>query len=351
MSKVVSKVVPDFVQGHIKLTNAIGIVALLILSAISLSVGVADFSWQGVWQSLLHFGLQVGSQDNGSGSSQDAMLLLISRLPRTLAIILTGMTLSVSGLILQVVLKNRFVEPSMVGATQSATLGLLLVSLFAPQWSPIAKMSISSLTALLGMGLFVLLIRRLPSRDYLLIPLVGIVYGGIITGIATFIGYQTEMLQTLAVWFYGDFSAVLAGRYELLWLTGGLTVLAYLLADKLNIVGLGDTIAMNLGVNQRTLIWLSMTMVAMMSAMVVVTVGAIPFVGLVVPNVVSRLYGDHMRQSLPTVALLGACAVLFCDILGRIMRYPFEIPVATIFGVLGAVVFLWLMLKPVRQTA
>ena len=324
-------------------TNGIGMLLLLLLSAVSLSVGVADFSWHGVWQSL------VPGASGVSSDSQDATLLLISRLPRTLAIILTGMALSVAGLILQVVLKNRFIEPSMIGATQSAALGLLFISLIAPQTSPLVKMSAASVAALLGMLVFVGLIRRLPTSDYLLVPLVGIVYGGILEGIATFIAYQTETLQLLNVWFYGDFSAVVIGRYELLWAGAILTAIAFILADKLNIIGLGDSIAINLGINQRPLVWLSVTMVAMMSALVVVTVGAIPFVGLVVPNIVSRIYGDRMRQSLPTVALLGACAVLACDIIGRSLRYPFEIPVATVFGVVGAGVFLWLMLRPVSQ--
>ena len=327
-------------------SNLIGVILLLMLSIVSMSVGVADFSWLTMWQD---FWQSLFGSVQSSVQSQDATLLLISRLPRTLAIILTGMALSVAGLILQVVLKNRFIEPSMIGATQSAALGLLFISLLAPQIPPLLKMSVASIAALLGMLLFVTLIRRLPTQDYLLVPLVGIVFGGILEGIATFIAYQTETLQMLSVWFYGDFSAVVIGRYELLWVGAILTALAFVLADQLNIIGMGDNIAINLGINQRPLVWLSVTMVAMMSALVVVTVGAIPFVGLVVPNIVSRLYGDRMRQSLPTVALLGACAVLLCDIIGRSLRYPFEIPVATIFGVIGAVVFLWLMLRPVRH--
>ena len=86
-------------------------------------------------------------------------------------------------------------------------------------------------------------------------------------------------------------------------------------------------------------------MVAMMSAVVVVTVGAIPFVGLVVPNIISGIMGDRLRATLPAVALLGASATLLCDIIGRSIRYPFEIPVATVFGVLGAGVFLYLLFR------
>ncbi len=313
-------------------TGSLIIMGLLVL--LSLSIGVADFSWSGILQSLI-------SQSGNTDSS----LMLVSRLPRTIAIILTGIAMAVAGMIIQVVLKNRFVEPSMVGATQSAALGLLVVSLLFPASALIVKMSVATLTAMLGMMLFMGLINRIPPTDFLMIPLIGIVFGGIIEAVTTFIAYQTESLQMLSVWQFGDFSSVLAGRYELLWLTGGLCIIAYIIADKLTIVGLGDNIALNLGVNKRQITWIGVGMLAMMSAVVVVTVGMIPFIGLVVPNIVSRIMGDKLRRSLPAVALLGASAVLLCDIIGRSIRYPFEVPVATIFGVVGTVVFLWLLLR------
>ncbi|TXD98417.1 iron chelate uptake ABC transporter family permease subunit [Psychrobacter frigidicola] len=318
-------------------TGSLIIMGLLVL--LSLSIGVADFSWSGIFHSLI----------NHSANS-DSSLMLVSRLPRTTAIILTGIAMAVAGMIIQVVLKNRFVEPSMVGATQSAALGLLVVSLFFPASALIIKMGVATIAAVFGMMLFMLLIHRIPPTDFLMIPLIGIVFGGIITAITTFIAYQTETLQMLSVWQFGDFSAVLAGRYELLWLTGGLCVIAYIIADKLTIIGLGDNIALNLGISKRHVTWIGVGMVAIMSAVVVVTVGVIPFIGLIVPNIVSRIMGDKLRRSLPAVALLGASAVLLCDIIGRSIRYPFEVPVATVFGVVGTVVFLWLLLRAPAQS-
>lgn len=314
--------------------NTASFVIMGMLVLLSLSIGVANFSWSGLLQSLINH-----------NANADSSLMLVSRLPRTIAIILTGIAMAVAGMIIQVVLKNRFVEPSMVGATQSAALGLLVVSLLFPASALIIKMSVATITAGLGMMLFMLLIQRIPPTDFLMIPLIGIVFGGIIDAATTFIAYQTETLQMLSVWQFGDFSSVLAGRYELLWLTGGLCVIAYIIADKLTIVGLGDNIALNLGISKRQVTWLGVGMVAMMSAVVVVTVGMIPFIGLVVPNIVSRIMGDKLRRSLPAVALLGASAVLLCDIIGRSIRYPFEVPVATVFGVVGTVVFLWLLLR------
>ena len=316
------------------LINTASLIVMGLLVLLSLSIGVADFSWSGIFHSLI----------NHSANS-DSSLMLVSRLPRTIAIILTGIAMAVAGMIIQVVLKNRFVEPSMVGATQSAALGLLVVSLFFPASALIIKMGVATIAAVFGMMLFMLLIHRIPPTDFLMIPLIGIVFGGIIDAITTFIAYQTETLQMLSVWQFGDFSSVLAGRYELLWFTGLLCIIAYIIADKLTIIGLGDNIALNLGISKRHVTWIGVGMVAMMSAVVVVTVGVIPFIGLIVPNIVSRIMGDKLRRSLPAVALLGASAVLLCDIIGRSIRYPFEVPVATVFGVVGTVIFLWLLLR------
>lgn len=310
-----------------RLVNLGSLFVMIALVVISLSVGVADFSWANFW------------------ADENWQIFAISRLPRTLAIILTGASMAICGMMMQVVLKNRFVEPSMIGATQSATLGLLMMMLYLPHVPIVIKILMATVCAMIGMGIFMKLIKYLPSTDFLLIPLVGIVFSGIIDAITTFVAYQTETLQALSVWRSGDFSAILAGRYEMLYLTGVLAFLAYILADKLTIVGLGDTIAKNLGVNREQMLWLSIAMVALISSVVVATVGVIPFVGLVVPNIISRLMGDRLRLTLPAVALLGSSAVLLCDIIGRVIRYPFEIPVTVVFGVLGAVVFLWLLLR------
>ncbi|CRZ20410.1 Iron-uptake system permease protein FeuB [Kingella kingae] len=302
----------------------------IVLFFASLSIGVANFSWANVFSGSLNDSTQV---------------MLISRLPRTFAILLTGASMGVAGMIMQILLKNRFVEPSMVGASQSAILGLLLMSLLLPSAALLTKMSVAAVAALLGMLLFMAMIRKLPPTAQLLVPLVGIIFGGVIESVYTFIAYETDMLQLISVWQSGDFSGVLLGRYELLWLTGALAVVAYLIADQLTIVGLGESVAVNLGINRNVILWAGLVIVALITSLVVVTVGNIPFIGLVVPNIVSRLLGDKLRASLPAVALLGAVLVLLCDIVGRVIVFPFEIPVATVFGVLGTVLFLGLLFR------
>jgi iron complex transport system permease protein len=273
-------------------------------------------------------------------------VMAISRIPRTVAIILTGSSMAVAGLIMQMIVANRFVEPMTAGSGSSSALGVLLVTFFMPAASIFTKMLIACLVALAGTAGFLMLVRRLPTHQPLLVPLVGIAYGGVIGAIVTFIGYQTDLLQYIEVWFNGEFSGILQGRYELLWLAGILTLLAYFVADQFAILGLGKNVSINLGLNYQQIVRLGLFIVSLITAMTVVTVGMIPFVGLVVPNIISRWLGDNLRQTLRVTALMGACLVLVSDLIGRLVRYPFEIPVGTIFGIVGAVIFLWILYMP-----
>lgn len=310
----------------------VNLLLLLVLIPVSMTIGVADFHWAEIFS-----------------SPEQTQLLVISRLPRTFAVLLVGATLSVAGMVLQIVLKNRFIEPSMIGASQSAAVGILLASLFFPASSLLFKMSFATLSALIGITVFMLLIRRLPAHQQLMLPLIGIIFGNIIEATTTFIAYETDSLQLLSVWFIGDFSGILAGRYELLWITAALAVAVYIMADQLSIAGLGKNISTNLGINYQQMTWFALIVVAMITAIVVVTVGQIPFIGLVVPNIVSRLAGDRLRKNLPTIVIFGANLVLFCDILGRVINAPYEIPISTLFGILGTVIFLFLLLRGKRH--
>lgn len=311
---------------------ALAAAGLGLLCLVSVAVGVGDLRVAGI----------------GRDAEAD-LLLFVSRLPRTAAVVLTGATMAVAGLVMQVIARNRFVEPTTAGTGESAALGLLLVTILAPTASLPAKMGVATLTALAGTAVFLAIVRRLPPTQPLLVPLVGLVYGGIIGAGVTFLGYETDLLQYIAVWTSGEFSGVLRGRYELLWIAGAVAVVAYVFADRFTIASLGREASVGLGVSYGAMVALGLGIVAMTTAMVVVTVGMIPFVGLVVPNLVSRAMGDNLRRTLPYVAVSGAGLVLACDILGRLIRYPYEIPVGTVFGVVGSAIFLWLLLAPPRR--
>ncbi|MFG6594858.1 ABC transporter permease [Sulfitobacter sp. 1A13368] len=307
---------------------------LVILSVASLFVGVIDLSWAALW------------------SDPAALeLLVVSRAPRTIAVVISGGALAVSGAIMQMLVRNRFVEPMTAGTGQGAALGILLVTLFAPGASIFVKMVLASLTALAAGAGFLAIVQRLPPTQPLLVALVGLIYGGILGAAVTFIAYQADLLQYVEIWMNGEFSGVLQGRYELLWLVALVAALTYLAADQFAIIGMGRTASINLGLNYGQTMVLGLLAISIVTALTVVTVGLIPFVGLVVPNIVARLAGDNLRRSLPLTAMTGASLVLLCDIFGRLIRYPYEIPVGTVFGVVGALLFLWLLHGPKRHVS
>jgi iron complex transport system permease protein len=158
-------------------------------------------------------------------------------------------------------------------------------------------------------------------------------------------------VASLLAWEMGDFSGVLRGRYELLWIGLVSAVVAYIVADRMTLAGMGKDFATNLGINHRAVVSLGLSIVAVVSAVVLVTVGMIPFLGLIVPNVVSLMIGDNMRRSVPWVAVGGAGIVLACDIAGRLIRFPYEIPISVVMGVVGSVVFLYLLLRTQKRAA
>ncbi|AEQ51171.1 ABC transporter permease [Pelagibacterium halotolerans] len=304
---------------------------VLALAGVSLFIGVSDVS--------------IASLISGANDGRATMILLLSRIPRTLAIILAGMGLAIAGMIMQMLARNRFVEPSTAGTTESAGLGMLVVLLFFPDIPLIGKMLVASVFALAGTALFLRILREIPLRSVLLVPLVGIMLGGIISSITTFFAYRFELLQSLGNWQSGDFSTVMSGRYELLWIAAGLTVIAWLAADRFTVAGMGEDFTTNLGLNHRNVMTLGLIIVSLVSATVVVTVGSIPFLGLIVPNVVSLMMGDNMRRSIPWIAVFGAGFVLACDIVGRLVRFPYEIPIGTVVGIVGSAIFLYLLLR------
>ncbi|HZY67013.1 MAG TPA: iron chelate uptake ABC transporter family permease subunit [Devosia sp.] len=309
--------------------------AVLALAAVSLFIGVSDVS--------------PGTLLSSAPEDRAVQVLLISRIPRTLALILAGSSMAIAGLIMQMLTRNRFVEPSTAGTVESAGLGILVATMLFPGIPVIGKMLVAAAFAVAGTALFLRLLRAVPLRSTLIVPLVGIMLGGIISAVSTFFAYRFDLLQTLGTWMMGDFSGVIRGRYELLWIAGALAGLAYLAADRFTVAGLGEDFTTNLGLNYRRVLALGLTVVALVTAVVVVTAGSIPFLGLIVPNLVSAVMGDNVRRSVPWIALTGSGMVLACDIIGRLIRFPYEIPIGTVFGVVGSALFLWLLLRRRHQ--
>src|SRR5699024_2715749 len=110
--------------------------------------------------------------------------------------------------------------------------------------------------------------------------------------------------------------------------------------NKLTALGLGKDMAKSLGLNYNLFVLIGLTCVSLTVSAIMITAGAIPFLGLIVPNIVSLFYGDNLKKSLPYTAILGAILILFCDIISRIIIYPFEVPIGLTIAIIGGISFI-----------
>lgn len=305
----------------------------MVISAASLFIGVLDVDLAGLW----------------SGNTEQWEVFIISRLPRLLAILCTGIGMSVAGLIMQQLCMNKFVSPTTGATISSAQFGILLALLFMPSSTLWGRAFFAFIFAILGTWIFVWFIQRIPFKDVVMVPLVGIMFGNVINGITNYLAYKYDMTQALSSWLVGHFSMVLQGRYEIVYLVVPLVFLAFLFANHFNIVGMGKDFSKNLGVHYNFILFMGLSIAAMITASVVVVVGSISYIGLIVPNVVAMFKGDKIRGTLADTALFGAIFVLVCDIIGRIAIAPFELPIELIIGIVGSIVFIGLLIYRLKH--
>lgn len=303
-------------------------VILLLLSVYSLFVGVLDMTVSGLLQ----------------GDTKQLEVLVLSRLPRLLAILCTGVGMSVSGLIMQQLCMNKFVSPTTGATISSAQFGILLALLFMPKSTLWGRAMFAFAAAVCGTWIFVWFIQRIQFKDVVMVPLIGIMFSNVIGGVTNFLAYKYEMTQALSSWLVGHFSMVIKGRYELVYLVLPLVILAFVFANHFNIVGMGKDFSKNLGVHYNRILFLGLTIAALITASVVVVVGSISYIGLIVPNLVAMFKGDKIRGTLVDTGLFGAVFVLVCDIIGRIVIAPYELPIELIIGILGSILFVLLLM-------
>lgn len=303
---------------------------LVCLSLSSLFIGVGNVS-------LAHL------INNDANAWQ---LFISSRIPRLLAILLAGGGLSIAGLIMQQISQNRFAAPSTSGTIECSMLGFVLSLVIFGNGD---QLWLIFATAMIGTLFFVQLIQRIQFKNAVFVPLIGIIFGNIIASMATFIAYKYDALQNLSGWAVANFANILAGNYELLYIALPVAIFSYLYATRISAAGMGKDFAINLGLNYQQVMTIGVALVSIMAATVVMIIGQLPFLGLIVPNLVNHFYGDNLRKNIPRTAVLGAILVLACDLVGRVLIFPYEIPISMVISLLGGSVFIFLVLKGMRH--
>ncbi|GHC42657.1 iron ABC transporter permease [Alcaligenes pakistanensis] len=303
------------------------VLLFLMLCSLSLLIGARQISWTQLW----------------SFSGDAWLTLTASRLPRLAALVLSGIGLSVCGVILQHIVRNKFVEPATSGGLDAAKLGILIALTLAPGSGTAGKLLFALLFCFGASLIFIAIVRRIRFKNTVLVPVIGLMYGGVLSAIAEFYAYHHQILQSMQGWMLGDFSKIVQGNYEIIYLILPIVLVTYLYAHRFTVLGMGEGMATSLGLNYSTTVALGLILVATTVSLTVITIGAIPFIGLVIPNLVALRYGDNLARTLPIVALGGACLLLACDILGRLIIYPFEVPIGLTAGGVGGLLFLFLI--------
>lgn len=305
------------------------LILLVVFGIISLFIGV----------------IRINLDDIFSLGTTQLEIVLLTRIPRLIAILLTGMSLSICGLIMQQLTQNKFVSPTTAGTMDCAKLGILISLIFFAGASFFTQALIASIFALLGSFIFIQILRKIKLKDVIFVPLIGLMFGGIINAITTFFAYALNYIQNIQGWLQGSMANVMQGNYELLYISLPLFILAYFLAHKITIAGMGEDLALNLGVSYNTILFSGLIIVSIITSMVIVSVGVIPFLGLIIPNLVAIYRGDNLKKNLIYIALCGALFLLVCDIISRLVIFPFEMPLSITTGVLGSLIFIFLLLK------
>lgn len=305
----------------------IGVLITLVLITASLLIGVYD---------IFH-------------ASDGLQMFFLTRVPRTISLVLAGAGMAMSGLVMQLITQNRFVEPTTVGTTEWAGLGLLFVLIITPAAPIWLKMLLAIGFAFAGTLVFFAFLQRVTLRSSVIVPIVGMMLGSVVGAFSTMIALSTDLSQTMTIWFTGTFSAAIQGQYEPIWFLVIMVVAVFICADRFTVAGLGEDVATNVGLNYRRVVLLGNFLIALIAGTVTVVIGNLPFLGLIVPNLVALIRGDDLRSNLPWVALGGIWVVTICDLIGRTLIMPYEIPASSILSIVGAFIFVVLLLRQRRK--
>ena len=303
---------------------------LLLLVFLSISIGTSDFSW-GKLFALDH---------------ETWLLFQESRLPRTISILLTASSMSMAGLLMQTITQNQFAAPSTVGTTEAAKLGMVF-----PSASLTQKMLFAFVSSITFTLFFLAFMTIFSVKERWMLPLIGIIYSGIIGSVTEVIAYRFNLVQSMTAWTQGSFSMIQTHQYE--WLFLGLIILVavWKLSQTFTIMNLGKETSESLGISYSLLEKLALFLVALTTSVTMITVGGLPFLGVIVPNLVRKHYGDNLSQTKLIVALVGANLVLACDILSRVLIRPYELSVSLLLGIIGSLVFILLLWRGGRKDA
>lgn len=314
-----------------------GVILLLFAIGLSISVGAANIKLGTVWNSLFHF----------NGDLTEHQIILDMRLPRALAAALIGAALAVAGAIMQGMTRNPMADSGLLGLNSGAGLALAVCFAFFPGTSFLMMMFYSFAGAAVGAGLvFGIGFMSKGGMTPVRLTLAGAAVSMLLVALSEGIAIYFKVGQDLAFWYAGAVTGTTWTQIEIVapWVAVGL-VGAFALSKSITLLSLGDEVATGLGQRTGLIKAVSMIFVLILAGSAVSLVGAIGFVGLMIPHIARFLVGVDYRWVIPSSAVLGSLLMVFADILARMVNPPHEVPIGALIAVIGVPFFLYLALK------
>ncbi len=324
------------------LTAPLLLAALAVSVVVAVTIGPADLSTGEVWRSI---GSHLGLATSDLTLLRDGIVWEL-RLPRVLTAAAVGAGLAVSGAVMQALTRNPLADPYLLGLSSGASLGAVLVLLTGLSVSLTGAAFTGAMLALVGT---LLLARSLgvitPSRTVLSGLAVSSFFGAI-TSLVIFWNTQGDSYRQILNWLLGSLAGADWDTVRVSWITLLLIGLPVVFFGRvLDAFAFGDTAAAALGVNVSRTRWLLLGGTALLTGAMVAVSGSIGFVGLVLPNAVRLVVGSRHRLLLPYSALVGAIFMIWVDTGARTLFEPRELPVGIITVLVGAPVFVMVLLR------
>lgn len=311
----------------LKYLRVLLIILVLVFMTLSLFIGAMDLTLAGIL----------------GGNPKMVFTLIYSRLPRMLSIVLVASSLSISGVILQKIARNPFVSAQTMVTSDAIRLGVLVSLIFGLGSNE--RLIIGAILGFFATVTFLKLTQKISGYGLLVVPLFGVIVGKIIESITSLIALKFDLTQVLNGIFNSGFTSIFQGEYEILYFNILMISISLLYWKRFVIVGLGESLAQNLGVDENRVTRLGILLVSIMSGTTALTVGNIPYVGLLIPNIVARFEEVQNPFFLFDAALISSCFLLVCDIAARLVIFPYEIPLTLITSMVGSVIFICILVR------
>ncbi len=313
---------------------AVIIVLFILTIVLSLTLGAVDI---GSFKILFSLSDRVNS-------STEYRILFYVRLPRVIAAILSGSALAVSGVLIQAVLNNAMAAPNIIGVNSGAGLAVSIVVALIP--SALYLVPAAAFVGALLACILIYLIAKKTGASRMTITLVGIAVSNIFTAMITTIKTLfPSSLYNLSSFSIGGLAGVNFSvlRYAAPAIITCL-VISYIFARDIDVLCLGEEKAHSLGMNVNFMRFFMLIIAAALAGSAVSFAGLLGFVGLVIPHIVRRIFGNKHKIVIPASILCGGEFVMLCDLISRVLFKPYEIPVGIVLSVLGGPFFIGLIL-------